>query len=266
MRVLAKIFYRGATWGKVSYQCPTLMTETSPMILITGLRFDNIRLKCRSARDNSSSSMAYGLSIVNLAVQDGCYMWSVSQKQLVISSTVVQILGITITETNEQTEPRYFASAKNVIVQSQYPSFSAGIQWINDATTVTVNTLTPIRYEQHFADDIFKCIFWNENVWISIKISLKFVLKGPINNIPALVQIMACRRPGDKPLSEPRMVRLSTHICVTRPQWVNGNDVPINTMSVTLCDWKTDERSVISIHCLGIFSLLHQSHMENVCI
>ena len=32
---------------------------------------------------------------------------------------------------------------------------------------------------------------------------------------------MAWRRPGDKPLSEPMMVRLPTHICVTRPQWVN---------------------------------------------
>ena len=49
------------------------------------------------------------------------------------------------------------------------------------------------------ADDIFKCIFLNENVWISIKISLKFVPKGLINNIPALVQIMAWRRVGDKP-------------------------------------------------------------------
>ena len=39
------------------------------------------------------------------------------------------------------------------------------------------------------ADNIFKCIFLNENVWISINISLKFVPKGPINNIPALVQI-----------------------------------------------------------------------------
>ena len=66
----------------------------------------------------------------------------------------------------------------------------------------------------------FKCIFLNENVWIPIKISLKFVPKGPINNIPALVQIMAWRRPGDKPLSETVMVRLLTHICVTRPQWV----------------------------------------------
>ena len=55
----------------------------------------------------------------------------------------------------------------------------------------------------HFADDIFKRIFLNENIWIPIKISLKFVPKGPINNIPALVQIMAWRRSGDKPLPEP---------------------------------------------------------------
>ena len=52
---------------------------------------------------------------------------------------------------------------------------------------------------------------------ISINISLKFVPRGPINNIPALLQVMAWRRPGDKPLSEPMMVRLTTHICVTRP-------------------------------------------------
>ena len=33
---------------------------------------------------------------------------------------------------------------------------------------------------------------------------------------------MAWRLPGDKTLSEPIMVSLLTHICVTRPQWVNS--------------------------------------------
>ena len=84
------------------------------------------------------------------------------------------------------------------------------------------NTLRPRENGRHFADDIFKCIFVNENLWIRIKISLKFVPRGPFNNTPALVQIMAWRRPGDKPLSEPMMVRLPTHIWVTRPQWVKG--------------------------------------------
>ena len=83
------------------------------------------------------------------------------------------------------------------------------------------NTLRPRQNDRHFADDVFKCIFFNGNLWIAIKISLKFVPKGPINNVPALVQIMAWSRPGDKPLSEPMMISLLTHICVTRPQWVN---------------------------------------------
>ena len=53
-----------------------------------------------------------------------------------------------------------------------------------------------------------------------IKFSLKYVGKSPIDNNPALVQITAWRRSGDKPLSEPMMVSLLMHICVTRPQWV----------------------------------------------
>ena len=82
-----------------------------------------------------------------------------------------------------------------------------------------------------FPDDIFKCNFFNENVCILIKISLKFVPVCPINNIPALVQIMAWRRSGDKPLSDPMMVRLPPHICVTRPQWVKD-----------LCFYKEDNK------------------------
>ena len=91
-----------------------------------------------------------------------------------------------------------------------------------------LNTLRPRHNGRHFADDIFKCIFFNENVRISIKISLKFVPKGPISNIPALVQIMAWRRTGDKSLFETMMVRLLTHICVTRPQWVKLQSLKIS--------------------------------------
>ena len=83
-----------------------------------------------------------------------------------------------------------------------------------------ITTLRPSKNGRRFPD-IFKCIFLNENVRLSIKISLKFVPKGQINNITALVQIMAWRRPGAKPLSEPMLVWSLTHICVTRPQWVN---------------------------------------------
>ena len=74
------------------------------------------------------------------------------------------------------------------------------------ATTHDPYTLRPRQNGRHFADDISKCICLNENVWIPIKISLKFDPKGPINNIPGVVQIMAWRRPGDKPFSESMMV------------------------------------------------------------
>ena len=56
---------------------------------------------------------------------------------------------------------------------------------------------------------IFKCIFLNENVRISIKMSLKFVPKGPIDNMPALVQIMAWCQTGNKPLSEPKVAKVT---------------------------------------------------------
>ena len=68
-----------------------------------------------------------------------------------------------------------------------------------------VNTLRQRLKGLHFPDHIFKWIFLNENIWISIKISLNFVPKGSINNIPALVQIMAQHWPSDKPLSETMM-------------------------------------------------------------
>ena len=124
-------------------------------------------------------------------------------------------------------------------------------------TVVDINTLRPRQNRRHIADDIFKCIFLNENAWISLKISLKFVPKVPINNIPSLVQIMAWRRPGDKPLSEPIMVNLSTPICVTRPHWVNtsrphemtdfGNDIfEYNVSNENYCFW-------LAISCIGLF-------------
>ena len=98
------------------------------------------------------------------------------------------------------------------------------------------NTLRPRQNGRHFPDNIFKYILLNENIWIWIKISLKFVPKGSINNIPALVQIMAWRWPGDRPLSEPMMDNLPTPICVTRPQWVNKKRCRLTNIGIPM--WK----------------------------
>ena len=61
--------------------------------------------------------------------------------------------------------------------------------------------------DDYFPDDILKGIFLNENIWISNSIWLKFAPKGPIGHNTALVQIMAWRWTGDKPLSEPMMAK-----------------------------------------------------------
>ena len=94
-----------------------------------------------------------------------------------------------------------------------------------------INTLKLRQNGCHFPNNILKSIFLNENIWISIKISLNFVPNGPINKPPALVQRMAWHRPGTKPLSEPIMVSLLTHLCVTWPQWVNMTVICVITQS-----------------------------------
>ena len=80
------------------------------------------------------------------------------------------------------------------------------IMCIDLSCQVLPNSLRPRRNRRYNADDIFKCIFLKENVWIPTKMSLKFVPKGPVNNVPAFVQIMAWCRLDDKPLSGPMMV------------------------------------------------------------
>ena len=115
---------------------------------------------------------------------------------------------------------RILVKSKGLTIGSQWLAHKNEISERDRRWIVWVKTLRPIQHGLNFADDTFKRIFLNENWWISIKISPKFVPKSPLDNIPALFQIMAWCRPGDKPLSEAMMVSLLTHICVARPQWV----------------------------------------------
>ena len=72
----------------------------------------------------------------------------------------------------------------------------------------SLNSSPPGQDGHHFADDIFWCIFLNENVRSWIEIWLKFVLNGSIEDKPALVQVMACGRTGDKLLPEPMVTQI----------------------------------------------------------
>ena len=114
---------------------------------------------------------------------------------------------------------------------------------------IVLNPLRPRQNGHQFTDDIIKYIFLNENVWVSIKISLEFVPRGPVNNIPVLVQIMTWRRPGDKPLSEPMGASSLTHICVSRPRWVKA--------------WETNS-GVSLLHFMakyGLFTCVHHFYL-----
>ena len=86
---------------------------------------------------------------------------------------------------------------------------------------------------RHLADDRSNYIFMNKNVCILIRISLKFVPKGPIDNKPALVQAMAWRRIGD--LNQCLSNSL-THICGTRGGWVKRAHISLIPHSSMLCD------------------------------
>ena len=76
----------------------------------------------------------------------------------------------------------------------------------------------------HFAENIFKSIFLNENCYILIKIWLKFVTKGSFDKKPALVQIMTCRQTVDKPLSEPMMAQF-TDVYMYHTDWLIWSDI-----------------------------------------
>ena len=69
---------------------------------------------------------------------------------------------------------------------TNYRRIASVCQPIYNTPVKLLNTLKPRQNGRHFPDDIFKRIFFNENIRISIKISLKFVPKGPNNNIPAI--------------------------------------------------------------------------------
>ena len=94
---------------------------------------------------------------------------------------------------------------------------------------------TDCPLHKHFADGIFKCIFFNESFRILTSFSLKLVSKGPIHYKLMLLQVMAWHRTGDKPVPDQWCPSSLTHLCVTRSrkaicapaseQWVNTPEI-----------------------------------------
>ena len=74
----------------------------------------------------------------------------------------------------------------------------------------------------------------NDKFCILIKISLKFVPRGPIDNNLALVQIMAWRRIGDKPLSEPMLTQFTDAYYMLHHGEMSGDEL-IQVLNVWFC-------------------------------
>ena len=103
-----------------------------------------------------------------------------------------------------------------------YNNYARINRWLSARRQYLQCVSKPLKWECHeitlppsgqngcdFADDIFRCIFVNEKFWILIKISLKCVPRGPIDNNQTLVQIMTWRWIGNKPLPEPMLTRFT---------------------------------------------------------
>ena len=111
--------------------------------------------------------------------------------------------GVSVTPVDDMTF-QLFAPNQAAMLEAQEAIEKLLTEEVRMVLTYSIfNTLRPRQNGRHFSDGTFKCIFLSESL-------LKFVPKGPINNIPALVQIMAWRQRGDEPLSEPMLVRLVT--------------------------------------------------------
>ena len=105
---------------------------------------------------------------------------------------------------------------------------------------------------------------WMKMLEFRIKFDWSLFLFCRIHNIPSLVQIMAWRQPGDRPLSEPMMVSSLTHICVTRPQWVNNQLVL--QKAVMWMSTKLHQRMVTHGFKIRLFKNLTHGNFTIECI
>ena len=139
-------------------------------------------------------------------------------------------------------------------------------QWVKRTKTGQFLTHLPLdKVAAAFADDIFKRIFLNENIRIPIRLSLKLAPWCPIDNIPALREIMARHRIGTKPLSGPMLTWLTDAKCGTRGRWVKSCLLSMMILKQALClnmHWKWLQN--VTHHCSGLYLIYHSYRHRQV--
>ena len=118
-------------------------------------------------------------------------------------------------------------------------SIPAAMPWLSIPFRLPGLTHLPLAKKAAIlADDIFKCSLLNENDRISIQISLKFVPRNPIDNKPAMIQVMAWRWIGDKPLPAPMMAQFTdAYMRRAGVGWVMEKNTLLVTQISALGDW-----------------------------
>ena len=120
----------------------------------------------------------------------------------------------------------------------------------------SINTLRPRQNGSHFADAIFKGIFLNENTLIPITVSLKFIPKGPIHNIPVLFQIMPGADQATSHYLQQWWLMLPKHIRITQPRWVNSlNPVWSSICRAQSTDPEPVQHRLVRLHVGSIITL-----------
>ena len=129
----------------------------------------------------------------------------------------VAFYGARASESNNPTTLQLYAgyreTAREMILNNDSIENLPSDCFQNFTTLEVCNSTHLSLNKSHFADDMFKRIFLNENIWISNKISLRYVPWGLIDTMWALVQKIAWCRPGDKPLSEPMLTQFWLITC-----------------------------------------------------
>ena len=154
----------------------------------------------------ASDCVLRGHEIILIFIMSGNWYytgtWNRSQSRFILQSMPWMLM---IWQCKEPRHQQQCVEMQVVLEYSNLSTRNSLIQWGQDKMVAIL------------ASNIFRCIFLNENIQILTKISQNFVPKGPINNIPALIQITASwHTPVDKPL----MVSLQMYICIIRPQWI----------------------------------------------
>ena len=107
----------------------------------------------------------------------------------------------------------------------------------------TFNSSPPRQDGHHATGDIFKCIFMNEKSCILIEIPPKFVPKVRLTSQSidksVLIQVMAWRQRGNKPLTEPMQTQFTDAYMQYNERWVNGDIIPQQELLNKACDCLT---------------------------